>query len=146
MVFNNIYQTITLPRFIAAHTDFVNDLVFVNDSCFASGSRDNTIKFWSIQTRSLIETRQVHQNDVTFIDILNDNRLVSGDQDGIVKVHTNSLVPDLIENYTNSLTSSAQINFDLFVGGFANGCFKIWNITNNFQEIHNPAECYNKTI
>jgi WD40 repeat protein len=75
------------PDFIG-HKDVVNSIVFSDDSKYlASGSYDNTVKLWNVETQKDIFTLQGYSLRVTSIAFSPDSKyLVSGSDDKTIKL------------------------------------------------------------
>jgi WD40 repeat protein len=77
------------PEFtLQGHTHYVEYLTFhPSGKILASGSADNTIRFWDLLAASEISSHKVHDDFVTSLAFnQNGNLLVSGDYSGCLKV------------------------------------------------------------
>ena len=61
-------------------------IIKISSSLIASCSGDNSIKIWNFNLGTLEKSLEDHTKPVKTIDILNDNILVSGGNDSIVKM------------------------------------------------------------
>ena len=70
------------------HNNDVNSVAFnPNGTLLASGSRDNTIKLWNLETKTEIATLEGHNGSVNSV-AFNPNKakLISGSDDGTIKL------------------------------------------------------------
>ena len=70
-------------------------LLVLNDSILATGSQDNTIKLWNLNSRSLITSLKGHSKEVSALVLLDDGRLASGSMDETIKIW--KITPEYIE-------------------------------------------------
>ena len=70
------------------HEDSVNSVAFNhNGTLLASGSWDNTIKLWNLETKTEIATLKGHKNLVTSVAFnYNGTLLASGSEDNTIKL------------------------------------------------------------
>ena len=61
---------------------------FINEKTekLASGSRDNSIKIWNVDSGECIRTLSGHSNIVTSLQLLSNNKLASGSRDNSIKI------------------------------------------------------------
>ena len=99
------------------HTAAVTCLALWKDNLLASGSIDNKIKIWNIETNQLINTLTGHTDDVTSLVVLDENRLASSSNDKTIRV------------YIIDLTLFFKLILKLILFDF--NYLKIWNLNNN---------------
>lgn len=82
------YQLFTLLKSLTGHTNSVYSMAFSSDGhLLASGSFDQTIKLWNVQTRQLLHTLQGHTSNVYGVAFSPDGRLLaSGSGDKTIKL------------------------------------------------------------
>ena len=81
-------KDITLDRTIKGHSDWVNSVAMSPDGqTIVSGSDDQTIKVWNLDTGELLHTLEGHSDSVNSVAISPNGRtIVSGSKDETVKV------------------------------------------------------------
>ncbi len=77
-----------------AHTDDIHGLIKVSENCFASGSKDGSLKVWDLSGRLISQVSQEAKREkidyrkwITALSSLPHNRLVSGTRHGFLFVH-----------------------------------------------------------
>ncbi len=96
-----------------------------------SGSFDNTIKIWDLNTNTCLATLQEHTDYVASLAISGD-KLISGSFDNTIKIwdlNTNTCLATL-PGHTDYVTSLAISGDKLFSGSFDN-TIKIWDLNTN---------------
>ena len=101
-----------------------------------TGSTDNTIKIWNLETGECLKTLEDHKGWVTSILLYNDNKFISCSDDKTIKIWS-------LDSYEclNTLTSDLGVFSICFLADniLASGCYSgrinIWNL-NNFSLIH----------
>ena len=68
------------------HESTVYSLLQIDDFLIASGSEDNTIKFWDLKLNKCLFTIKEHKGAVVSLIKLNDGRLASGSYDKTIKL------------------------------------------------------------
>ena len=82
-------KDITLDRTIKGHSGWVKSVVAMSPDgqTIVSGSGDNTIKVWNLDTGELLHTLEGHSDSVNSVAISPNGRtIVSGSEDETVKV------------------------------------------------------------
>ncbi len=81
-------STNKLLQTLKGHTAKINVVAFSHDGCFlATGSRDNTIKLWSIASGALLHTLTGHAKQIKALAFSSDDRLLaSGSSDTTIRV------------------------------------------------------------
>ena len=82
------WQNPTLVATLTGHSHIVNSVTFSPDGrTFASGSDDNTIKFWDVQSQGQIATLTGHSNGILSVAFSPDGwTLASGSLDKTIKL------------------------------------------------------------
>jgi WD40 repeat protein len=116
------------------HTAAIVALLLLNDGTLASGSRDNTIKIWNVETGILITTLAEHSSYVNALALLGNGDLVSGSRDKSIKIwdiDTETVKMTLLGHDYFIFSLAVLPNGDL-VSGSEDRTIKIWN-TNTGQ-------------
>jgi ribosomal RNA-processing protein 9 len=114
---------------LSGHKDGVTGLTICNESNqLFSCSKDKSIKVWNLVDMCYIETLFGHQTEVTCIDILQKDRVVTaGGMENIVRVWKIQEETQLIFNGTGgSIDTVKKIDNTHFVTGSDNGDVNIW--------------------
>ncbi|MBS0604660.1 MAG: F-box/WD repeat-containing protein [Verrucomicrobia bacterium] len=121
-----VYASHTLE----GHDGIVFSLALDGQTLF-SGSFDNTIKIWNLNTNTCTATLQGHNGPVCSL-ALDGQLLISGSYDRTVKIwdlSTNTCIATL-EGYNSPVFSLALDGQRLFSGSY-DGTIKIWDLTTN---------------
>ena len=89
----NLDQQIQLgkPKVLKGHTNVVMS-VFVKDNLIISGSLDNTIRIWDIDSGICLKTLKCHRDTVRSV-FVKDNLIISGSSDKTIRVTPISQFP-----------------------------------------------------
>jgi WD40 repeat protein len=71
---------------LEGHTNIVLCIQLVTDTILCSGSWDNTIKVWNLDTNTCIKTLHGHQDRVYCIRVLSRSVIISASHDKTIKV------------------------------------------------------------
>ena len=67
--------------------DTVKSIIYINERNIASGSFDNTVKIWDLETGEKLHTLKGHSNTINTLSITpNEKKLVSGSKDRSIKI------------------------------------------------------------
>ncbi|CAF0857978.1 unnamed protein product [Brachionus calyciflorus] len=77
---------LVLDTSFGGHTDLILSLKSINKDLFACGSKDETIKIWSIEKILCLKTLQGHEAPIIFLDLIDTDYLLSGCFKGTLKV------------------------------------------------------------
>jgi uncharacterized delta-60 repeat protein len=122
-----------LKSTLTGHTEGVWSVaISPDDKTLVSGSWDNTIRIWNLQTPELKSTLQGHTNSVYSVAITPDDKtLVSGSDNKTIRIW-NLQTPELkstLQGHTNSVYSVAITPDDkTLVSGSDDKTIKIWNL------------------
>jgi WD40 repeat protein len=124
----------TLITTYSQHTSYVEALEWLDKDTLASGSRDQTIKLWSLttgQTKLTIKTNQ----DVFSLKLLNTNiHLAAGlgfpADINIYNINGGNLVSSL-KGHTDGVNDLVQLSEDLLASSSRDDTVRIWNLTTN---------------
>ena len=75
-----------LPAVLEGHKDKVESLLALKSGLLASGSNDDTIKIWNLDTGSIKRELKGHTGDVRCLAELKNGNLVSGSDDNSIKI------------------------------------------------------------
>jgi hypothetical protein len=126
----------TIITTYSQHSSWVYALEWLDKDTLASGSRDKTIKLWSMttgQTKRTIQTNQV----VGSLKLLNTNiNLAAGLGNGdinIYNINDGNLVSSL-KGHTSVVEDLVQLSSDLLASSSDDRTVRIWNLTTNMSE------------
>jgi WD40 repeat protein len=135
----NVYEGRERNRLLG-HRSPAYSLSISNDSkTIVSGSADNTIKVWNLETGEEIRTLKGHDSRVNSVSISNDSKtIVSGSEDYNIKVwnlETGEEIHTLKGH--NGRVNSVSISNDskTIVSGGGDNTIKVWNLETG-EEIH----------
>ncbi|KAJ3100215.1 hypothetical protein HK100_004741, partial [Physocladia obscura] len=115
---------------LEGHKDYVNSIAISLDGKFiASGSSDNTVKIWDIQTGMVINTFEGHSGSVNSVSMSTDI-IVSGSEDNLIKIwdtETGVLNCTLEGHNSPVLAVSISANGLFIVSGSRDNTVKVWN-------------------
>ncbi|KAI9890168.1 MAG: hypothetical protein M1814_004450 [Vezdaea aestivalis] len=117
-------------KVLRGHTNGVMCLQ-LNDSILATGSYDNTIKIWDIETGECIRTLEGHIRGIRSLQF-DDTKLVSGSMDQTLKIW-NWRTGDCIATYNGHTGGVVGVHFAgrLVASGSTDTTIKVWNFKTN---------------
>ncbi len=128
-------------KVLEAHTNSVWSVV-IKDNLIISGSGDNTIKIWDIDSGECIKTLKGHRDRVNSVAI-KDNLIISGSSDKTIKIwdiESGECIKTL-EGHTNWINSVA-IKDNLIISGSNDKTIRINPIT----LLHNESSKFQQVI
>jgi len=137
--FLNPFRDETLISTFTGHSVWVRSVAIGPDGkTLASGSFDDTIKLWNLETRQEIATLTGHSDWVLSVTISPDDQtLVSGSADGTIKLwnlETRQEIVTLTGHSGNVLSVAFSPNGKTLASGSADDTIKLWNLETR-QEI-----------
>ncbi|MGB3208654.1 MAG: serine/threonine-protein kinase [Crinalium sp.] len=120
-------------RTLTGHSNLVRSVAFSLDGkILASGSWDNTIKLWNMDTNQLIHTLTGHSDPVSAVVFSPDNQIIaSGSADGSIKLwqSSNGRLMRSLRGHTDWIKSVAiSPNGETLASGSDDNTIKIWQI------------------
>uniref|UniRef100_A0A8C2SUM5 U3 small nucleolar RNA-interacting protein 2 n=1 Tax=Coturnix japonica TaxID=93934 RepID=A0A8C2SUM5_COTJA len=132
------------------HQDIITGMDSLSrECCVTSGGRDGTVRFWKIPEESQL-IFYGHQGSIDCIQLINEEHMVSGADDGSVALWglakkkplalvrqshgTQGSAQDLQQPYWVSAVA-ALLNSDLVATGSHSGCVKLWKCGEGFQKL-----------
>ena len=119
---------------LSTHTDWVRSITFsLNGTFLVSGSNDNTVVFWDIQTGGVIKTFHGHTDHVLSVSISQNCTIIaSGSVDKTIRlwdIQTGECycVIDRLDNLVNSVSFS-PVNSQLLISASSNNIVQQWDI------------------
>ncbi len=119
-----------LDKPLQGHSNGVIALTMLGDGRLASGSRDNSIKLWDVQTGQCVQTLQGHSKEVTALTMLGDGRLASGSNDKSIKlwdVKTGQCVQTL-KGHSSHVYALTMLGDGRLASGSTDKSIKLWDV------------------
>ena len=105
-------------------------MIQLQNGNLASGSWDNVIKIWTLNTWANIVTLSGHTGKVLSLAQLTDEKLVSGSLDTTLRIwDLNANTSFRLTGHSSDVTSVIQLNDGLLASGSADKTIKFWNST-----------------
>lgn len=138
------YKGRTYVNSLIGHTDEVTSIAISQDNnIIASGSKDNTIRIWDVDTATELHTCKGHTDNVNYVAINHDASIVaSGSDDAtIILWDTDTGLPiSTLSGHTHGIQSLA-FSFDgktlVSCAGTEDPAIRLWDITTGEQKILN---------
>lgn len=115
-------------KIFKGHSNGVMCLQF-NEIILATGSYDNTIKIWDIETGEEIRTLQGHESGIRCLQF-DDSKLISGSIDRTLKVwnwHTGECISTLQGHFGGVISLHFDSNSPIVISGSMDNAVKLWN-------------------
>ena len=113
---------------LGGHQDAVTALAFRGGSRqLFSGSADRTVKVWNADSSAYIETLYGHQAEITALDCLERERVLSAAADCTCRVWKIAEESQLVyRGHNASIDTVALVNESMFVAGSQDGALSLW--------------------
>lgn len=113
---------------LGGHQDAVTSLVFRGGSRqLFSASADRTVKVWNADSSAYIETLYGHQAEITALDCLERERVLSAGADCTCRVWKIAEESQLVyRGHNASIDAVALVNESMFVAGSQDGALSLW--------------------
>jgi len=123
-------MSLTKQHTLKGHEGFVWCVVELGDGTLASGSWDNTIKIWDINTQQCLRTLKGHNDYIYGLVRLADGTIASGSIDSTIKMWdpSSGLCLNTIDNGSAVWCVYQLADGRIVVGGGGNGTIKLWDI------------------
>ncbi|MEG4857213.1 WD40 repeat domain-containing protein [Microcoleus sp. K1-B6] len=126
-----VYGVIERNR-LEGHSNWVNGVSFSPDGkTLASGSGDNTIKLWNVDTGQVISTIEAHNSPITSVSFSPDGKtLASGSADNTIKlwnVQTSKVITTL-NKHSKGLRSISFSRDGILASGSDDSTIKLWDV------------------
>ncbi len=137
----NIIFVEDILKTFTGHVGDIHSLAISPDGkYFLSGSGDNTLKLWDMNTRKLEKTFTHHTNDILSIAITLDGKYIlvgSGDKSiKLLDINTSSLMNTFTghKDKVHSIALTPDGKYFLSTGGYQDKTIKLWNIRDDHLE------------
>ncbi|WP_217360042.1 hypothetical protein [Anabaena sp. UHCC 0253] len=132
-VVNKVSKPGHIPTF-SGHSDRVKSVAFSPDGqTLASGSGDNTIKLWNVNTGKLLQTLPGHSSAVSSLAFSPDGQtLASGSGDNTIKlwnVNTGKLLQTLLGHSSTVYSLAFSKDGQTLASGSADKTIKLWDMS-----------------
>ena len=122
---------------LEGHRDWVESVAFSPDGkLLASGSWDNTIKIWDVETWHCVQTLVGHQSGIESVSFSNDGKLLaSGSRDNTVKIWDTSkwVCIHSLSGHSDWINSVAfSLDGKLLASGSDDGTVKLWEVSSGY--------------
>ncbi len=144
-------ETLVHVHTFEGHSKYVASLAFSSDSqTLASGSRDNTVRLWSVAEKKSLHTFEGHTNFVQSVALSSDGQtLASGSDDNTVRLWsvTEKKLLHTFEGHTHSVTSVTFSNDNqTLASGSDDETVRLWSVTekkplHSFEEHTSLVQC-----
>ncbi|OQS05893.1 U3 small nucleolar RNA-interacting protein [Thraustotheca clavata] len=120
-------ETSALLESFSGHRDAISCLAFRKRShMLFSGSFDRTVKHWNLTEMGYVETLFGHQNEITGIDSLQKDRVVTVGRDSSVRLWKIPEETQLVFQGTGSIDCIAMVTDEYYVTGDDTGSVSLW--------------------
>lgn len=148
----NVWDVINLSfsYSLEDHQDKILCVEKVNEDVFASGSKDNTIKIWSVGHQTLLKNMTGHENAVGCLKFCSTSkRLISGSRDDYVKIWNleTSLCEHTLIGHCSWISSvDVSYNGSIVASGSSDGKVKLWNTKLGKEQIKQPKFVHHQKL
>ena len=115
-------------RVFSGHSDAVDAIAVLDSNRVVSGSRDNTLRVWNLETR---ESRVFsgHSDAVDAIAVLDSNRVISGSRDNTLRVwNLETRESEVLEGHSGAVDAIAVLDSNRVVSGSRDNTLRVWNL------------------
>jgi WD40 repeat protein len=119
------------PLTLTGHTSYVTCFAMLPDGRLVSGSSDNTLKTWDVDSLQCLTTPSEHMYGIWCLAVLPDGRLVSGSADNTLKIWDVASLQWLarLTEHSNWVRCLTVLPDGRLVSGSFDNTLKIWNVT-----------------
>ena len=120
----------SLDSILFGHRGSVNSVTVLSDGRIVSGSSDNTIMIWNIDTGECEKVLEGHTSSVSSLSVLSDGRVISGSHDKTIRVWNidTGECEKVLEGHSSSARSVIVLSDGRIVSGSSDKTIRIWNI------------------
>jgi WD40 repeat protein len=121
--------TAQLPPMLEGHTDWVLDIVALDDFTLASASADKSIIIWNLVDGTVRRRLLGHDQAVSCLKVLNESKLASGSWDYSIKIWDTraGVLIKTLNGHTN-MVSSLAVFYGYLVSSAWDNTIRIWEI------------------
>lgn len=112
------------------HTSYISTLVVLPDGRLASGSYDNTIRIWDIESRRCVATLTGHTIGISSLQVLPDGRLASGSWDNTIRIWDlkSHLCLAVLSEHTEWIDTIQVLSDGRLASGSWDKTIRIWDL------------------
>ena len=122
-------------RVLEGHRDWVNAVAVLPDGRVVSGSHDNTVCVWDVDTGAA-DVLEGHQHRVRAVTVSSDGRVVSGSDDSTVRVwDLETGTCRVLEGHRGSIYAVATLPDGRVLSGSVDNTLRVWDLDTNASRV-----------
>jgi WD40 repeat protein len=123
-------QTGGLARILEGHQSWIGAVAVLLDGRVVSGSGDNTLRVWDVESGQALATLEGHQGEVRAVAVLPDGRVVSGSSDSTLRVWDVESGQALatLKGHPGTVRAVAVLPGGRVVSGSGDNTLRVWDV------------------